>query len=341
MSGTSLDGLDICLTEYGFPQPEFKIIKAETIPYSVEWQKRLRDSIWLSGEELCKLDTDYGFFLGESVNDFIKRNQIKKVDFIASHGHTVFHNPNERYTLQIGNGFVIFEKTGIKTIYNFRIQDVAFGGQGAPLVPIGDEMLFGKYDACLNIGGFSNISFKRDNKRMAFDICPVNVVLNRLTQLLEKPFDDKGEIAASGKINELLLDKLNQLDYYKSESPKSLGIEWCNKQIFPLFNKSTLKTADLISTFTAHISKQIATVLNQYQIKNVLISGGGAYNSFLIHSIQSITETEIIIPERNIIEYKESLIFGWMGLLKLKNQINVLSAVTGSKIDHSSGIVIG
>ncbi|MFA7616197.1 MAG: anhydro-N-acetylmuramic acid kinase [Moheibacter sp.] len=341
MSGTSLDGLDICLSEYQFPKPGFNILFAETISYSSKLKQKLKNSISLSGEELCRLDMEYGHFLGKTVKEFIIRNQIPNPEFIASHGHTVFHNPKEGYTVQIGNGTAIFAETGIKTIYDFRTQDVTLGGQGAPLVPIGDELLFGEYDACLNLGGFSNISFNRNGKRIAFDICPVNIVLNRLSEKLGKSFDKDGEIAKSAMVDAKLLEKLDQLEFYRSEPPKSLGIEWCDQFIFQLFDESELFVEDQISTFGFHISNQVSKVLNHYQIKNVLVTGGGAFNSYLIESIGSKTNTKLILPENEMIEFKESLIFGWLGLLRLKGKINILSSVTGASKDHSSGLIAG
>lgn len=340
MSGTSLDGLDICLAEYKIESSEFKIIKAETIGYSSYWYQKLKDSVLLSAEELTELNVEYGFFLGDCVNQFIHRNNIRQIDFIASHGHTVFHNPEKKYTLQIGRGEAIFSKTGIPVIYDFRTADVIYGGQGAPLVPIGDENLFSGYDACLNLGGFSNISFKRNQKRIAFDICPVNIVLNRLAEKLGQEFDKDGLIARKGVKNKELTEKLDRLEFYRQEPPKSLGIEWCNENIFPLLSAFDESVENIISSFTEHISNQISAVLNQNQIKNVLITGGGVYNKYLIELLTSKTETEIIIPEKEIIEYKEALIFGWMGLLRLENQINVLSSVTGSIKNHSAGIIV-
>lgn len=340
MSGTSLDGLDICYVRFDLPDYQFEIIKAETITYPPEWKEKLKNSIHLSAEKLTKLDFDYGVFLGSSTRNFLEKHSIEKVDFIASHGHTVFHNPAEKYTLQIGKGQGILAQTGIQTVSDFRSQDVILGGQGAPLVPIGDEILFGEFDACLNLGGFSNISFRKNQNRIAFDICPVNIVLNKLTEQIGKPYDKNGEIAGSGKIDLNLLEELNQLDYYKNTHPKSLGIEWCNEKIYPIIEKYPLKTENIISTFTEHIAEQIAVVLNQNSIRNVFITGGGAYNVFLIERIQTKTDCQIILPEKQIIEYKEALIFAFMGLLRLEKKINVLASVTGARKDHSSGTVI-
>ena len=340
MSGTSLDGLDICYVRFDLPDYQFEILKAETISYPSEWEEKLKNAIHLSAEEITKLDFDYGIYLGQITKEFIQNHQIQSLDFIASHGHTVFHNPTKNYTLQIGKGQGIFVKTGIKTIFDFRSQDVLMGGQGAPLVPIGDRFLFKEFDACLNLGGFSNISFERNSTRIAFDICPVNIVLNKLTEQIGKPYDKNGEIAGSGKIDLNLLEELNQLDHYKKTHPKSLGIEWCNEKIYPIIEKYPLKTENIISTFTEHIAEQIAVVLNQNSIRNVFITGGGAYNVFLIERIQTKTDCQIILPEKQIIEYKEALIFAFIGLLRLEKKINVLASVTGARKDHISGMVI-
>ncbi len=341
MSGTSLDGLDICYVKFPIPEIEnFEILKAETIPYDANWKSKLKNSIHLSAEELTRLDFDYGIYLGQTIKEFIEKNQINQLDFIASHGHTVFHNPTKNYTLQIGKGQGIFAKTGIQTVFDFRSQDVLLGGQGAPLVPIGDEYLFKNYDACLNLGGFSNISFSRNKKRMAFDICPVNVVLNQLSEELGKSYDENGEIARSGKINTDLLFELNQLEFYKNTPPKSLGIEWCLENIFPLLKKQTLPVKHLLASFTEHIAEQIAMVLNQNAIQNVLMTGGGAYNGYLMERLQAKTDAQVIIPENRLIDFKEALVFAFMGLRRLENQVNVFSSVTGASKDHSSGIIV-
>lgn len=340
MSGTSLDGLDICYVRFDLPDYQFEILKAETISYPSEWEEKLKNAIHLSAEEITKLDFDYGIYLGKKTKEFIQNNQIEKVDFIASHGHTVFHNPNENYTLQIGKGQGIFAETGVKTIFDFRSQDVLLGGQGAPLVPIGDRFLFKEFDACLNLGGFSNISFERNSIRIAFDICPVNIILNQLAEKLEKPYDENGELARRGKIQSELLTELNQLDFYSKLPPKSLGVEWCIQSIHPLLHQYNYPTEDILSTFTEHIADQITEVFNQNLIQNVLATGGGVKNGYLMERIQSKTNCRIKIPEQKLIDFKEALIFAFMGILRLENQVNVLSSVTGARYDHSSGIVV-
>lgn len=338
MSGTSLDGLDICFAKFEKQDSwTFKILKAETIPYPKNWEDRLRNLIHTSAEELLELNSEYGFYLGKSVKNFIEKHQLENIDLIASHGHTVFHQPQKKFTLQIGDGRAIKLETNLPVIYDFRSQDVLMCGNGAPLVPIGDELLFSQYDACLNLGGFSNISLKINDQRIAFDIAPVNIILNQLAQKFNKNFDKNGDLAKQGIVNDELLLKLNSLDFYKQPHPKSLGIEWCNENIFPLFKD--IQTLDLLATFTEHAAQEISNIFNENRLKNVLFTGGGVYNHYLIEKIKAKTNTEIIIPEKEIIEYKEALIFAFMGVLRLNNEINVLASATGSSHDHSSGII--
>lgn len=337
MSGTSLDGLDICFAKFEKQNSwDFEIITAATIPYPKVLEDQLKNSIYLSPEELMELNSEYGFYLGKTVQNFIEKYQLKHIDLIASHGHTVFHQPQKKFTLQIGDGRAIKIETGLPVLYDFRSQDVLMGGNGAPLVPIGDELLFSQYDACLNLGGFSNISLKVNNKRIAFDIAPVNIVLNTLARQFNKDFDENGDLAKTGTINEELLSRLNSLEFYQKSYPKSLGIEWCNKNIFPLFKN--IETINILATFTEHAAQQISRIFNENHLKNVLCTGGGTFNQYLIENIRNKTNTEIIIPEKELVEYKEALIFAFMGILKLNNEINVLSSATGSSHDHSSGI---
>ena len=341
MSGTSLDGLDICHASFEkdeFGKWNFQILHASTFPYSETWEHRLRNAIHLSAEGIFELNAEYGFYLGEKVKEFIKKYSLTNIDFISSHGHTVFHQPQKKFTVQIGDGRAIKLRTNIPVIYDFRSQDVLMGGNGAPLVPIGDELLFSEFDACLNIGGFSNISFKENERRIAFDICPVNIVLNDFAKQLGKEYDQNGDLARNGIINDKLLSALNSIEYYQQNPPKSLGMEWVSKNILPKFKNEN--PATILTTFTEHAAIQIANIFNQYQIKKVLFTGGGTYNSFLVERIKAKTETEIIIPEKEIIDFKEALIFAFMGVLRMTNVNNVLSSATGSSRDHCSGIIV-
>ncbi|AZI32179.1 anhydro-N-acetylmuramic acid kinase [Kaistella carnis] len=341
MSGTSLDGLDICHASFqkdDLGQWQFRILNASTFPYTEVWENRLRNATRLSAEELYELNSDYGFYLGEKANEFIKEYSLKNIDLIASHGHTVFHQPQKKFTVQTGDGRAIKLLTKLPVVYDFRSQDVLMGGNGAPLVPIGDELLFSEYDACLNIGGFSNISFKENGHRIAFDICPVNIVLNHFAKKVGKDFDENGNLARTGKVDHALLSKLNSLPFYQEKPPKSLGMEWVAENILPhLENENSI---DVLATFTEHAAIQVAEVLNRNAIQKIVFTGGGTYNTYFLERIKTKTETQIIVPEEEIINFKEALIFAFMGVLRVNNEINILSSATGSSENHCSGIVI-
>lgn len=342
MSGTSLDGIDLVFVKFTKDQAySFEILKKESINYSEKWKNTLFDAFNYSGEELTKLDVDYGEFLAQKINNFIDKNSITNVDFIASHGHTIFHQPHLNYTLQIGSGAVISAETKLKVICDFRIQDIALGGQGAPLVPIGDKLLFGEYDFCLNLGGFANISYD-NGKREAFDICPVNIVMNLYTRKIDLEFDDKGVIASGGKVHTNLLNELNNLSFYNDNKPKSLGYEFIIDTIIPLIDKYKLTINDVLRTFVEHVAFQIAEIINSKIInknEKVLVTGGGAFNNFLVERIAHYSNCELEIPEKDIINFKEAIIFAFLGVLKDQNEVNCLKSVTGAKKDHSSGVV--
>ncbi|MBU4539112.1 MAG: anhydro-N-acetylmuramic acid kinase [Weeksellaceae bacterium] len=340
MSGTSLDGLDICYAKFKKENTvwKFEIMQAETLSYSDRWEEKLNNSIHLNSEELLALNSEYGFYLGEKVKQFISKYSLEDIDLIASHGHTVFHQPQKKFTLQIGDGRAIKILNKIPVVYDFRSQDVLMGGNGAPLVPIGDEILFSEFDACLNLGGFSNISFKKDGKRIAFDICPVNIVLNKFAQRLHQKYDANGNLAKNGTVNEEILSSLNSIEFYRQHPPKSLGIEWVNEHILPKLADESPE--NILATFTKHAAVQISAVFNQFNLKKVLFTGGGTYNKYLLERIKTMSDTEIIVPEKKLIDYKEGLIFAFMGVLRVNHEINVLSSATGSTEDHSSGIII-
>lgn len=338
MSGTSLDGIDFCYTQFEFSSNwTFRILDSETIPYSKDWIERLSTGIELSTEAITSLNEDYTVYLGDMINHFIEDKAITLIDAICSHGHTIFHKPENQYTLQIGNLPKLAAIINQKVVCDFRPQDVVFGGQGAPLVPIGDKLLFHDFDFCLNLGGFANTSYEFNNQRIAYDICPVNIVLNHYVKTLGFDYDDKGKIASSGTFNEALFNKLNDLQFYKKAHPKSLGLEFVKSEIFPLIDVFNLGAKDILRTFVEHAAVQIAQEINKLRTSKLLFTGGGVYNLFLINRIAHYSKSEITIPSKEIIEYKEALIFGFLGILKLRNDINCLSSVTGAKVNHSSG----
>ncbi len=340
MSGTSLDGLDIacCSFARGKNRWEYTIKEAITIPYTPDLVNLLKGAAGCSGMELIERHHEYGKYIGSEVLHFLELKKCK-ADLIASHGHTVFHQPGKGIAFQLGNGAAIAAFTGISTVSDFRILDVAHGGQGAPLVPFGDRLLFGEYDACLNLGGFSNISFEKGNRRIAYDICPVNTVINLLSQKAGFAMDKNGAMAAGGMIIPPLLSELNDIEYYRKQFPKSLGLEWLEQQVLPLIAAHRTGIPDLLRTVYEHISLQIAVALNSTGGKNVLVTGGGACNNFLMDLIAKKTRIRLIIPEEKTVHYKEALIFGLLGMLRYLGEINSYSSVTGASRDLSLGVV--
>ena len=341
MSGTSLDGIDLAHVHFSIVDGKwsFDIYETETVSYDNDWLNKLKTAIDFSEDKLKELNKDYTVLLSNIIKTFIKKHQLQKLDAVCSHGHTILHQPQNGFTLQIGNLPEIANHCNQTVVCDFRVQDVFLGGQGAPLVPIGDRILFSEYDFCLNLGGFSNVSFEQNDTRIAFDISPVNTVLNFYANQLGLDYDDKGQLAGSGKVNSELLNELNELEYYKKQFPKSLGFEFVKETVLPLIEKYNIPIEDKLNTFTEHISFQIAVALPSKKGK-LLATGGGAYNDFLIERLKFwLPKLEIIIPDKKTIEFKEALIFALLGVLKLRNEINVLSSVTGAKHNHTSGVV--
>lgn len=340
MSGTSLDGIDIIHTVFSYDGDwNFKIFNAETRRYSNKWKNLLSSLVNKSLEELKEIDINYSKYLATEIQNFIDKHKIINIDFVSSHGHTALHQPDKGLTYQIGNNQVFANILQQKIICDFRVQDVEYNGQGAPLVPIGDKLLFHDYNYCLNLGGFANISFEENNERIAYDICPVNIVLNHYASKLNLEYDNHGNLASTGKLHSELLEKLNQLEFYKKPAPKSLGLEWVKMYVFPLIDNYNLSVEDTLRTFTEHIAIQISKVLKG-KMANTLITGGGAYNDFLIDGLKLKSESKILIPNNEIIEFKEALVFGLLGVLKDRNEINCLKSVTGAVKDHSSGKIL-
>jgi anhydro-N-acetylmuramic acid kinase len=278
--------------------------------------------------------------MGNSVNQFIHKHKIDVHDIhsIASHGHTIFHQPEKGFTVQIGCGSTIALHTGINVVNDFRTKDVILGGQGAPLVPIGDFELFGNYaTSFLNIGGFSNVSFQQNGKIVAFDCAPGNLPLNKLAHSKGLSYDKNGEIARSGEINFFLLDLLNALPFYQESGPKSLGIEWLETHFYPLI-KFDRDIENNLRTILEHEAYQIGTLLNAQQQESVLITGGGALNSFLIERISHYFNGKVHLPDRKIIEFKEAIIFAFLGALYAQNQPNCLQEVTGASRSVCGGV---
>ncbi|MDA3867471.1 MAG: anhydro-N-acetylmuramic acid kinase [Salinivirgaceae bacterium] len=342
MSGTSLDGVDLALCHFETTKGklQWNILQAATLPYTEDWQYRLQTAHLQSGYDLTLLDVEYGKLLGDIVCDFIAKNNLEKSDIhaVASHGHTVFHQPGLGITLQIGSGAHFAARTGLNVINDFRIQDVAQGGQGAPLVPIGDQLLFSAYSHCLNLGGIANVSYEKGGVRTAGDICPANMVLNQLARLQGLNYDEDGRLAQSGIVNDELLKQLNELPFYRLAFPKSLGREWVEQNIQALLEQSELSVVDQLATFVEHIGQQVGKAIENGDSGQLLITGGGALNTFLVDRIQHYTQHQVVLPEREVIDYKEALIFALLAYLKYAGEINVFASVTGSGRDHIAGV---
>lgn len=344
MSGTSLDGLDIvcCSFEKKNDIWIFSIIDTDSIDYDVTFKEQLKNTVHLEPTALLAFHNEYGSWLGNEVKKFIEQNNIH-VDFVASHGHTVFHQPEIGLTYQIGSGQHLANACGQKVICDFRTNDVALGGQGAPLVPIGDQLLFGQYDFCLNLGGISNISFNSEEKRIAYDISPANMLLNFICATIDKAYDNHGEIAKTGTLNPILLDTLNSLSYYTLTFPKSLGYEWFVEKMIPIVDHTQDSAENLLHTAVHHITTQIADAIKKTNHKNssILVTGGGAKNDFLIKILQQKLDgfATVVIPPEEIIDFKEALIFAFMGVLRERNEVNCLQSVTGARKDSSSGVL--
>ncbi|OFY68901.1 MAG: anhydro-N-acetylmuramic acid kinase [Bacteroidetes bacterium RIFCSPLOWO2_12_FULL_37_12] len=352
MSGTSGDGVDLAYCHFTEQDGKWKysIENIRTIPFDHIWDLRLKELHHQNPIAFVKTDIFFGHYLGKLVNDFIREEKIE-AELVSSHGHTVFHQPEKGITCQIGHGASIHAECGLPVVSDFRSLDVALGGQGAPLVSIADRMLFSEYDFCLNLGGIANLSAEVSQKRIAYDICPCNLILNYLAIPLGKSYDEGGNFARKGNINEELLVILNSLPYYKKHFPKSLGREWVDACIKPLLRMSKIPTEGKLATFCGHIAHQIHQSISELiQISDttkkfrLLITGGGAYNQFLIETIRkylSPLPVTLEIPDKNLIEFKEAMIFGFLGVLRIRNEVNCLSSVTGAGRDNAGGVVWG
>jgi anhydro-N-acetylmuramic acid kinase len=341
MSGTSLDGLDLACCKFTFKRRwEYTVESAETIPYNGHWRGKLSSAHLLSGEELIALDAEYGEFLAACCNRFIAKKKITDVDLVASHGHTVFHQPKRRFTFQLGDGHALHAITDLSVVYNFRRLDLALHGEGAPLVPIGDRHLFGSFDVCLNLGGIANLSAEKNKKRIAFDICFANMCLNYLAQKAGKVFDENGRIASRGKVNDRLFRKLS--DVYQSHflHRPSLGREGFELHIRSLLDDESVSLEDRMMTCCQSIAHEVKKALSKIKNKKtMMVTGGGAHHPVLIKLLKQ-ESAGVIVPDKLIVDYKEALVFAFLGVLRLRGEENVLHSVTRADRNSSSGELI-
>jgi anhydro-N-acetylmuramic acid kinase len=350
MSGSSLDGLDIAFVEFQEQGGKwtYEILQADCYAYTSEWVAKLRDAINLSARDYQLLHADYGHYTGQQINKFIEEHQLHyKVAVIASHGHTTFHIPDKKMTAQLGDGAAIAAVTQLPVVTDLRAMDVAFGGQGAPIVPIGEKLLLGDYNFFLNLGGIANISHNNPDNYTAYDICAANRVLNMLVNEIGKEYDDGGQIAASGMVNEALLEKLNSLEYYKQPYPKSLANDFGTDIVYPIIKDAGIEIKDALRTYVEHIVVQIREAIST--LKNptpdtrhprLLATGGGGFNTFLIQRLTDSLEElniEVIVPDKKLVNFKEALVMAFIGVLRWRQEYNVLSSVTGAARDSIGG----
>lgn len=342
MSGSSMDGIDLAMCRFSDTGSNitYELLEAETVPYPYYVREKLQDALYISPQDLHELDEELGIFFSDQINRFISRLGSRPT-LIASHGHTVLHQPDKGITMQIGNGHVMAVRTGILVVNDFRLQDVSKGGQGAPLVPVGDKDLFGEYTFCLNLGGIANVSFDLHNRRIACDIAPCNMALNTIASWINMEFDNRGAMASQGEVNHDLLGRLNNIGYYRQQPPKSLGKEWFVRSFLPEIRKTQLTIEDALNTVNVHIAEQVAGFINRFAAKeaSVLTTGGGVHNEYLVSLLRQRCRANMVIPGQQLVDFKEAIVFAYLGWLKINNRINVLSSVTGATSDTSAGVI--
>lgn len=346
MSGSSLDGLDVVFTELQEISGtwNYQIMHSGCLDYDEKWMQKLTHATGMSSLDYQLLHTEYGKFIGQKINEFIDENKLHhQVSLISSHGHTTFHMPKKKMTHQLGDGAAIAAETRLPVVSDLRSIDVAFGGQGAPIVPMGEKLLFSSYHCFLNIGGIANISINKEDELIAYDVCAANRVLNMLAGEKNLAYDDRGKISAQGKIHTDLLEKLNSLEYYKQPYPKSLANSFGTDIIYPLVKSFSVSIEDALRTYTEHICRQIKNSLlpfKQDTLQKLFITGGGAFNTFLIQRLQeNLNEInfEIFIPAKDVVQYKEALIMALLGVLRWREQYTVLASVTGAARNSIGG----
>lgn len=345
MSGTSGDGLDIALCEFEKKDTwSYSIIESDTIPFPKKLGKKLKKSHLLKSHKLSLLDVEFGSWMGDEVKFFLTKKSLS-AEAVSSHGHTVFHLPSKNLSLQIGNGWSLHQSSGLPVINDFRMLDIQLGGQGAPLVPIGDQLLFGEYDYCINLGGIANISMTFDGKRIAFDVCPFNLLLNHFAETCGKTYDKNGKLARKGKVIPKVLKNLNKLPFYQKNGAKSLGREDLGDYLKILELSGEYKPENILHTLVVHYVEQIKAVLQPIAGKKptIMITGGGAYNTFFMEMLEmELTENFEIAPANHtLINFKEALIFAFLGVLRIRGEINCLASVTGASRDNCGGTAYG
>lgn len=340
MSGSSLDGVDLAYCEFIKKKDKWRysLLNSRTIPFDENWIAILKSASELPDQKLKKVHTGFGSYLAGISIEFTRKYGLNP-NLIASHGHTVFHVPEKGITFQLGEGQTLANESGVTVISDFRSKDISLGGQGAPLVPIGDKFLFSDFDYCLNIGGIANISYQKAEKRLAFDICPANQLINHLAKQKGLDFDDQGSIARLGQINQKLLEALNSDVFYQKSPPKSISNHYVKEHFIRLIDVFQESVENKLRTVVEHVAIQIAECVQHLETGSLLVTGGGTHNAFLVNRITKLSKHNIVIPDESIIDFKEALIFAFMGVLRWRNEVNCLSSVTGAVKDCSGGVI--
>jgi anhydro-N-acetylmuramic acid kinase len=354
MSGSSLDGLDIACTQFQETggKWDFEILHAECLPYPTAWAERLSSATSLPALDYQLLHAEFGHYIGEQVNLFIDRFDLHhKVHLVSSHGHTTFHVPAKKMTAQLGDGAAIAAVTGLPVVSDLRAMDVAFGGQGAPIVPVGEKLLLNEYALLLNLGGIANVSARNQGEYIAFDICPANRIMNMIANRHNLEYDENGALAAKGNASPELLQQLDQLEYYGLPYPKSLANDFGTGTVLPLIDHYGLSLQDALRTCVEHICAQVSRSLRslydpqdvagmEIPLRKMLVTGGGALNKFMISRLKDVLSgmgVEVVVPEKDLINYKEAVIMGLIGVLRWREEYNVLSSVTGASRNSIGG----
>ena len=354
MSGSSMDGLDIAYVhlqerpasnKQAVKHWDFELIHTACYAYPDSWKQRLAAAPALPALDYQLLHVEYGHYLGEQVVRFIEEFSLEyKVQLIVSHGHTAFHWPARKMTAQLGDGAAIAARTRVNVVSDLRAMDLALGGQGAPIVPVGEELLLPGYELFLNLGGIANVSKHGDDGFLAFDVCPANRVLNALAELERRAYDEGGALASTGRIDHPLLTQLNALPYYGMPYPKSLANEFGTEVVWPLIvqvmGERGLSVADALRTYVEHIALQVARAVEALGGgARMLVTGGGAHNVFLVERLRSRLGFEVVVPDRALVDYKEALIMALIGVLRWREENNVMASVTGASRDSIGGAV--
>lgn len=351
MTGSSLDGVDIVYTKITASEKKYsyEILMTDCVKMPAKWKLRISQLVLQNAVTYLKTSAFFGQFLGEILLDFITRNQIEnQLDFIASHGQTIFHQPENKFSSQIGDGSVIAAITGFPVICDFRSVDVALGGQGAPVAPIANKLFYPEYSLFLNLGGIGNLAANINGKYVAFDFTAVNLILDKIAKELELEYDDEGKIAAFGNFSETLFDSLNHSIYYNKSYPKSLSGGWVSKVMLPIISRSPLSHADKLHTVVYHVAYQLKNAISMIEAKEnisfskndkMLATGGGVFNRFLMQIIQEKIGVSVTIPDHQIIKFNEAVLMALMGVMRVRQETNIMSSVTGATYDTIGGAI--